>query len=450
MMKCYLCNIELNENNKSIEHIIPQSIGGKLKSKDILCKDCNSKFGSNIDKKFVDNFEFISVIVNPKTDRHTKGLGLKAQIENSEVLLYRDIVISSQFKPKITKDNNKKYFEFGGIFSKINLEDKNKFEKNVEEILKNNGVNDCKDWIKNNIQVTDNEKPLIMLQPKIDIKEIVFGYLKVAIGYCFLKKFNCYIDKNILQEFQNFNFDFIEKNTALLSQDIFKDGRICHRIFLVGDEKLKKLFCIVGIYDFLHFAFVLNSDYSGENFIEKYCYDLLNQKEINSDISVSFNDININFSQDIMQEFISIFGNNISYIMQYFVGSEDGIKILHKLFFDLIDYIYCFENEILDKNQIEQIFKNSFYFARSKINDLKILRDKAFENMSNLFYDEYIKNVSNRNKYLNENIINFLKINNIDENLFMMYCKIYHFLQENKWFYFKGYNNFYINMKQNF
>lgn len=318
MMKCYLCDIELNENNKSIEHIIPQSIGGKLKSKDILCKDCNSKFGSNIDKKFVDNFEFISVIVNPKTDRHTKGLGLKAQIENSEVLLHKNNTISSQFKPKITREDGKKYCKFEAIFSKNNFKDENKFIKKVEKFLKNNGVDNCKDWIKNNIQVTDIERPLTISQHKIDIKEIIFGYLKVAIGYCFFKKFDCFIDKNILQEFKNFNFDFIEKNTALLPQDIFKDGRICHRIFMIGDKKFKKLFCIVGIYDFLHFVFILNNNYNGEDFIERYCYDLLNQKELNSDISISFNDINVNFSQDIMQKFISIFGNNISYIMQYF------------------------------------------------------------------------------------------------------------------------------------
>lgn len=45
MSKCYLCGKLLNEANSSVEHIIPNAIGGHLKSKNLLCKDCNSNTG---------------------------------------------------------------------------------------------------------------------------------------------------------------------------------------------------------------------------------------------------------------------------------------------------------------------------------------------------------------------------------------------------------------------
>lgn len=32
-MKCVFCDVELNKDNDSLEHIIPNSLGGKLKSK---------------------------------------------------------------------------------------------------------------------------------------------------------------------------------------------------------------------------------------------------------------------------------------------------------------------------------------------------------------------------------------------------------------------------------
>ena len=49
MSRCYLCGTLLNESNRSVEHIIPNAIGGHLKSKNLLCKDCNSNTGQKID-----------------------------------------------------------------------------------------------------------------------------------------------------------------------------------------------------------------------------------------------------------------------------------------------------------------------------------------------------------------------------------------------------------------
>ena len=35
---CYICGKELTKLNESEEHIIPNAIGGKLKSKKLICK----------------------------------------------------------------------------------------------------------------------------------------------------------------------------------------------------------------------------------------------------------------------------------------------------------------------------------------------------------------------------------------------------------------------------
>ena len=48
MSKCYVCGVELTEDNKTEEHII-NAIGGVLKSKNLICKQCNSDFGDEID-----------------------------------------------------------------------------------------------------------------------------------------------------------------------------------------------------------------------------------------------------------------------------------------------------------------------------------------------------------------------------------------------------------------
>ena len=55
-MKCCVCGIEIDEENRSEEHIIHNAIGGVLKSDSIYCKECNSKYGSDADKAFIEIF----------------------------------------------------------------------------------------------------------------------------------------------------------------------------------------------------------------------------------------------------------------------------------------------------------------------------------------------------------------------------------------------------------
>ena len=49
-MKCVFCGQEFEKLSE--EHIIPNCICGRLKSKKLLCKDCNSGLGDSIDLAF--------------------------------------------------------------------------------------------------------------------------------------------------------------------------------------------------------------------------------------------------------------------------------------------------------------------------------------------------------------------------------------------------------------
>ena len=48
-MDCYNCGTTLNRKTRSAEHILPNSIGGKRKAYNLLCKTCNEQFGRSID-----------------------------------------------------------------------------------------------------------------------------------------------------------------------------------------------------------------------------------------------------------------------------------------------------------------------------------------------------------------------------------------------------------------
>ena len=68
-MQCYSCNNEITNQNKSIEHVIPQALGGKLKLNKGLCNKCNQKFGETIDAELIKQLHFIPEVIDADRDR---------------------------------------------------------------------------------------------------------------------------------------------------------------------------------------------------------------------------------------------------------------------------------------------------------------------------------------------------------------------------------------------
>lgn len=68
-MNCYSCNDPLTAENESDEHVISNAIGGRLKSKNLLCKKCNDEFGNSIDAHLVKQLAFFSAFLNVARDR---------------------------------------------------------------------------------------------------------------------------------------------------------------------------------------------------------------------------------------------------------------------------------------------------------------------------------------------------------------------------------------------
>lgn len=93
---CIFCKVLID--NSSIEHIIPSCIRGKLKSPRLICRKCNSQFGSEFDVVLKNRFEIIeSFLILKENDRKRAKANLK--YKNEDVLLTPEEI---QFKhPKI-------------------------------------------------------------------------------------------------------------------------------------------------------------------------------------------------------------------------------------------------------------------------------------------------------------------------------------------------------------
>jgi len=69
MPNCYVCNAVIEDENITKEHILLNSIGGRLKSNRLICKTCNSTFGSSTDSELSNQLNFFANILMIKRER---------------------------------------------------------------------------------------------------------------------------------------------------------------------------------------------------------------------------------------------------------------------------------------------------------------------------------------------------------------------------------------------
>lgn len=84
-MNCYYCHEVLTKENKSEEHIIPNSLGGRMCSYRLLCKGCNEKLGGTIDVELYKQLGFIADAISAKRDRKKSDRRIKMIGDNGQV-----------------------------------------------------------------------------------------------------------------------------------------------------------------------------------------------------------------------------------------------------------------------------------------------------------------------------------------------------------------------------
>ncbi len=100
MSVCYCCNKILNKRNQSFEHIIPNSIGGRLKSARLICRDCNNAYGMTIDAALAKDFENLVTFFNIERDRTKEKLpdidlgSIEKNFHEDDLLPNHDLSIS--------------------------------------------------------------------------------------------------------------------------------------------------------------------------------------------------------------------------------------------------------------------------------------------------------------------------------------------------------------------
>ncbi|MCL2408107.1 MAG: 23S rRNA (uracil(1939)-C(5))-methyltransferase RlmD [Oscillospiraceae bacterium] len=275
-IKCYVCD-EFLDKNTHLEHIIPNAIGGFLKSKKLICNACNGKLGK-IDSKLSDQLLFISNMIGIKRDR-----GKSPSFQTSDGIGY--IKPGGEFilhKPTIRR-REIKILEGGAEISANISAPPSKMDeqiKSIENELRQKGVPEEKI---SEVINTANAARIRYYQKNstsisFDLGDDGFRAItKIAVNFFIHKGGDAKHIKHLLPYIQN-NEEIECVNFYYPEMEIIenRDNDILHSIIIIGNKKQKLLYAYVELFNFHKCVVLLSTEYEGDCFCENYFLNVLN------------------------------------------------------------------------------------------------------------------------------------------------------------------------------
>ncbi|WP_172118243.1 hypothetical protein [Halomonas hibernica] len=279
MLECYLTGSIIKAHkdddkgmDASLEHVIPNSLGGQVKSSKILSLEANQILNEDIDKNFNKIFSSLVSRLNIKRDRKSSQNFLATHENYGVDVIYK----------------NGKYFPKKPFF------DKNKLTIYADSIK--NGENYKKYLLKQEtIKESDRVKIFDDLagafNAPFSLSNEVFkrGFGKISAGFAAING----ISRNNMKSVIDLGNNCIKRNVILSpylpTQDAegsFEENKHkspnypVHSLVLCGNKESRFLYCYVELFSAFQFYVLLDDDYEGEDIYKSYIYDLINAKEI--------------------------------------------------------------------------------------------------------------------------------------------------------------------------
>lgn len=269
MNNCYLCKQVLSKENESVEHIIPNSIGGKLKSEKLLCKKCNSKLGTEYDSEVSKMFNASMIISGVKKDnnknlskerfydRNFNNMPFEFERNKKGIKINLNQIIRN--KNSISVSGDKKFVE----------EKKKALLKNNTRILKDESIN-----IVNKVNLNREDQ--------IDKEKLFKSILKTGIEFYLENENNVEKIENVIENLsQENNFDKLKNIVEV--KETKRTNNNYHSLFLFKNPITSRITCYI-----LYFSGYFNNYFKVEllkNYIEEnfyfyfYLYNLTKNKE---------------------------------------------------------------------------------------------------------------------------------------------------------------------------
>ena len=317
---CALCPAPLTDENKSREHIIPNSIGGRKKTSGFICDTCNNNCGKTWESVLAEQFLWFSHAVGIKRE-HGSPPDMRIRTVLGEELLLRHNETMTTAKPT--------YVEQEGEDGKINIQISVRTEEEAKRVVK--GVArkypsvDAEAATANlvttetpldsplsvNLQFGGPDGGRSMVKTALALaSEYGIDHTKCEKGISYLKS------DDALPPFGfGYTVDFVKNRPQ---EEIF------HCVAVAGLPKLGKILAYVEYFNVARILVELSDLYDGEGFYCSYAIDPTSGVEV---------DIQVDFEQDqaVMQEILDGDGMPLD---KYTEAANHALAIVMKKKFD--------------------------------------------------------------------------------------------------------------------
>jgi hypothetical protein len=286
MKTCYLCDVELNELNKSEEHILLNAIGGKLKSRDLLCKECNSKIGNKPDAELARELNFLSSFFQVDRDR-----GENQPLKGGSTASGETYDLYNGTTPVLSKIKYKEEQTNQGVKFSVTVRNERELRKIFTGLKKKKypGL-DVEDVVKKSVLKNEQLREPLNYKQQVGTDISLKSVLKSAIDfYVFIRSekeevkhlFKYLTSSEVFNGIKCFHVDDGFYQIGV--------GEVSHNIFLVGDKKSRILYCYLEFFSSFPFLITLSLDYGGESFSSSYSYDVILQRKIKKTFNFPIN-----------------------------------------------------------------------------------------------------------------------------------------------------------------
>jgi|GEM_PF-1330877 len=273
--KCIFCP---NPLDGSDEHILPQSINGRLHSKEIICHDCNVRFGAKVDPVFAETFfQFIHLLglKNAKTIYVEDPQGKKYTKDKDHKV--------KPVKPEMTIQRKN-----GLIYVHIEGDEKNALkllEKQKKKLQPAGG-----DPIKLEIKRETLSNPPLGFDIKLEVDyNLVLAVNKISLEFYAYNNFDLSFVTELLEKVGNLDLSLNNVTVCNLKQEVrlFEDYEISHFIALKGNKEEKVLYAYLELFNIFCCVIVLKEDYRGPVIDIQYRQDVITGKQLGNYVTTS-------------------------------------------------------------------------------------------------------------------------------------------------------------------
>lgn len=271
-MQCYLTGVTIDDSNNSLEHILPNALGGVLAKRGILTTEANQALSVAVDTPFNRIFEGTYRRLPLKKDRSSKtGIsGLHREFK-TEVIFKDD-----KWFPKRPYFDDEKSVIYAQT-AKIG-------EGYIRHLKKEKVIAEDRTLTVRTDLSGEFEIPF-------DLDNEIFskGMAKIAAGYAAMNSISRTNMKRVIDLERNCFGDEIPVFPFFPVQPIdsvfeikayISDHYPIHGLSLRGIAEERLLFCYVELFSTFQYIVILDDDYDGENLHHTYIYDLLASEEI--------------------------------------------------------------------------------------------------------------------------------------------------------------------------